>query len=181
MIDLKNVPSYMSQYFLVDGNNIANAIKDKNGKFKVENIKSVYRYLTEDLHVEKSKIFIFIDETTPCYVDDKEAFLNLETETQLSICPRNMSSLGFLLSLALQLEYCFIITNAPYEQYLIELENPFWIKCRIVKYLLVDRFIILCPEMSCDDLKQLFRSWINKNAEIDNNLNNLDKNAVIKT
>ena len=118
----------------------------------------LFRSLIEKLGFSKDKIHCICDPALKYYIDKPIEYEALLREGLIIEAPKEADE--FILSFALKLDFCFIISNDRYREYIDQLPSRQWLKERAISFIIIDEKICLSPNISYERINEIA---INKN------------------
>ena len=165
---------YLKEFHLyIDVNNVAHHGSDGNKAPKLENIIILGEHLRK-LGFAKEKIHYICDPGLKYYTDRRFEFEALIMDGLVVVAPKVADE--FILSYALRHDFCFIISNDKFREYLSQLPNKKWIEERRIPFMFIGNEVCLCPNISYEqvDLLPLDTKNCNQDNE-ESTLNVLEK------
>lgn len=119
----------------------------------------------------KEKIHFICDPALKFYIDKRFEFEALIMDGLIVEAPKVADE--FILSYALRHDFCFIISNDKFREYLGQLPNKRWIEERRIPFMFIGNDVCLCPNISYERVDLLPMDNEN-NSNQDNEITTLD-------
>ena len=137
---------YLNEYpIYIDGSNIAYFRHDKQKKPLLSDILLLYDYLVNSLEFKKENIYCICDPTLKYYIDKPIEYETLIKESIITEAPKVADE--FILSFALKHDFCFIISNDRFRNYIGQLPNKQWLEERRIPFMIIKDEICLSPNI----------------------------------
>lgn len=143
---LSKIPDLTKIYVYIDGNNVAYSQFNQFKKPLLSNIIILINYLIEKIGFSKDKIHCICDPSLKYYIDKQIDYKILIEEGVVSEAPKIADEI--ILSFALKHEFCFVISNDKFREYIKELPSKQWLEDRRINFLIIDEEICLSPNIS---------------------------------
>ncbi len=137
----------------IDGNNVAYSRQNKSEKPSLSDILLLIKYLREKLGFPIDKIYCICDPTLKYYIDKPTEYEALIKEGLIIEAPKVADE--FILSFALKLDFCFIISNDRFREYLDQLPSRQWLKDRTISFIIICEKICLSPNISYERINEM--------------------------
>ena len=138
---------HINEFFVyLDGSNIAYSRHNKSKNPKLSDILLVFDYLIKTLEFEKENIRCICDPSLKYYIDKPIEYKVLVEERTIIEAPKVADE--FILSFALKHEFCFIVSNDRFRQYIDQLPSKQWLKERRISFMLIDNQVCLSPNIN---------------------------------
>ncbi|HEC37715.1 MAG TPA: hypothetical protein ENI29_05720 [bacterium] len=142
----KEVPHLGECFIYIDGSNIAYSRHNKLKKPRLSDILLVFDYLIKTLEIKKENIRCICDPSLKYYIDKPIEYNVLIEERIIIEAPKVADE--FILSFALKHEFCFIVSNDRFRQYINQLPSKQWLEERRISFLLIDNQVCLSPNIN---------------------------------
>ncbi len=159
---------------ILDCNNIAYSRNNKLKPPSLSDILLVYELLKEKLHFKKKDIICICDPALKYRIDKPLEYKVLKKEGILIEAPKVADE--FILSYALKYDFCLIISNDKFREYIEQLPNKRWIEDRRISFLLINDEICLSPNIEYSNVPNFpeNKEKINQFEKIDSQISTLD-------
>ncbi len=144
-INLKDCPVY------IDGSNIAYSRFNELKKPILSDILMVYDYLIRILEFNSDNIHCICDPALKYHIDKPIEYQALIRECVIIEAPKVADE--FILSLALKRDFCFIISNDRFRNYIEQLPSKQWLEERRISFMIIDNTVCLSPNISYERLE----------------------------
>jgi len=155
---------YLSDFTIyIDGSNVAYFGFNKSKKPKLSNILQIINYLITEIGFKRKNIHCICDPSLKYYIDNPNEYENLVKEDVIIEAPKVADE--FILSFALKHDFCFIISNDRFRQYLDQLPSKQWLEERRISFMIINNEVCLSPNISYENLikeNNKFFSFIRK-------------------
>ena len=146
-------PNLSNCQIYIDGNNIAYFKFKKYDKPKLSNILLMIEYLIKVLGVNEKNIHCICDPSLKYYIDKPIEYKALIREGRITQAPKVADE--FILSFALKHEFCFIISNDKFREYIDQLPSKQWLEERRVNFMIIDDEVCLSPNIEFNKINTL--------------------------
>jgi len=153
MITIESFPNLKNIKILIDVCNICYYRKTDNGKPILANLTSILHYLVKELKVPKQNIICISDPALVWYIDDQKRFKRMIDSGEVINSPKKADE--FILGYALSCEFCLIISNDKYREYLKQLPREEWLQDRSVNFMIINGVTILSPNIELERIEIL--------------------------
>jgi len=147
------IPNLKQYHVYIDGNNVAYFRFNQQGKPVLSDILSLISYLIEELGFLKENIHCICDPSLRHYIDKLNEFEALIKEGVLIEAPKVADE--FILSFALKENFCFIISNDKFREYIDQLPSKQWLEDRRISFMVIDEEICLSPNFDLNRIDAL--------------------------
>jgi len=128
---------YLKEYpVYIDGSNVAYSSFNTFKKPLLSNIINLIRYLVQDLKFIKEKIYSICDPTLKYKIDKPIEYKMLFKKGLIIEAPKVADE--FILSFALKHEFCFIISNDKFREYINQLPSKQWLEERRISFMIIN-------------------------------------------
>jgi len=141
----KELPHLDEFFIYLDGSNIAYSRYNKLKKPILSDILLVIDYLIKTLEIEKKNIRCICDPSLKYYIDKPIEYKVLIEERIIIEAPKVADE--FLLSFALKHDFCLIISNDRFRQYLNQLPSKEWLEERRISFMIINNEVCLSPNI----------------------------------
>lgn len=170
MVDV--YPDLKESKFIIDVNNICYI----GGEIPIlRNLILVLDYLVKELNVTVENIYCICDPNLQFIIDNKKEFDKLKKNGIIFIAPKAADE--FILLLAQKFNFCFILSNDKYRQYIDQLPSKQWLRKRKVSFMIIRNQVCLSPDIEYDMLNNLI-SEEKENRTTFDVLRNIENNDV---
>jgi len=142
---LKDYPVY------IDGSNIAYSRFNELKKPILSDLLMVYDYLIKILKFKSENIHCICDPALKYYIDKPVEYQALVREGVIIEAPKVADE--FILGFALKNDFCFIISNDRFRNYIEQLPSKQWLEERRISFMIIDNKVCLSPNISCERLE----------------------------
>lgn len=149
-IVFKEFPHLNELFIYIDGSNIAYSRYNKIKKPMLSDILLVFDYLLKTLEIEKENIRCICDPTLKYYIDNPIEYEVLIKERIIIEAPKVADE--FILSFALQHDFCLIISNDRFRQYINQLPSKEWLEDRRISFMIINKEVCLSPNIDFDKI-----------------------------
>jgi len=158
----------------IDGSNVAYSSFNQWKKPLLSNIINLIGYLVKELKFAKESIFCICDPTLKYKIDKPTEYKILIKEGLIIEAPKVADE--FILSFALKREFCFIISNDRFRDYLDQLPSKQWLEERRVSFMIINDDVCLSPNISYEkiDVLPLNEEESNQEEQLDSKITTLD-------
>lgn len=137
---------YIKEYpIYIDGSNAAYSRFKNNKKPSLDDITLLINHVIVDLKFDREKIHCSCDPALRYYIDKPIEYEALIKEEVIVEAPKVADE--FILSFALKHEFCFIISNDKFREYLDQLPNKQWLDDRKVPFMFLGSKVCLSPNI----------------------------------
>lgn len=159
-------PCLVEYSVYIDGSNMAYARYNQWNKPLLGDIILLIDYLIEKLGFPKDKIHCICDPSLKYHIDKPVEYGILVKEGLITEASKVADE--FILGFALKHEFCFIISNDRFRQYLEQLPSKEWLENRKISFMIIDDEVCLSPNI---DYKKIDELSLNGNkVNIDNDI-----------
>lgn len=138
---------YLLEYQIyIDANNVAYSRFIKFEKPILYDILALIEYLVNILGFPKQNIHCICDPSLKYYIDKPVEFQALIKEGLIIEAPKVADEM--ILGFALKHEFCFIISNDRFREYLDQLPSKQWLEDRRVSFMFIGDDICLSPNIN---------------------------------
>ncbi len=141
----KEFPHLEEFSIYIDGSNIAYSRHNKLKKPKLSDILLVFDYLIKTLDIKKENIRCICDPSLKYYIDKPTEYKVLIEERIIIEAPKIADE--FILSFALKDEFCFIVSNDRFRQYINQLPSKEWLEERRISFMIIDNQVCFSPNI----------------------------------
>ena len=135
----------------IDGSNVAYSRFNELKKPILSDILLIYDYLINNLEFKHEKIHCICDPTLKYYIDKPIEYQALIREGVIIEAPKVADE--FILGFAFKHDFCFIISNDRFRNYIEQLPSKQWLEIRRISFMLIDDKVCLSPNISYEGLK----------------------------
>lgn len=153
MITIESFPDLKNIKILIDVCNICYCRKTDNGKPISANLISILHYLVKELEIPRQNIICISDTALIWHIDDPKRFKRMIESGEVIKSPKKADE--FILGYALSCEFCLIISNDKYREYIKQLPSEEWLQDRSVNFMIINGVTILSPNIELERLKVL--------------------------
>lgn len=174
--------SYLKEFSLIiDGDNIAYSRFNKRKKPLLADIILLINHLVEECMFKKENIFCIVGPSLKYYIDKPTEFEVLIKEGLITEASKVADE--FILSFALKHEFCFIISNDKFRQYINQLPSKQWLEDRRVSFMFIGDQVCLSPNIEYDkiDILSLNGNEVNNHNDIKEEITTIDVFKIIKS
>jgi len=143
---LNEFPIYM------DVNNIAYSRYNNLKKPVLSDILLVCDYLINRSGFKKENVYCISDPSLKYYIDKPIEYQALIGEGIIIEAPKVADE--FILSFALKHEFCFIISNDRFREYLEQLPSKEWLEDRRISFMIINEEVCLSPNLNYEKILQ---------------------------
>ncbi|MBA7565641.1 hypothetical protein ES708_07326 [subsurface metagenome] len=142
---------YLLEYpIYIDINNVAYSRFNKFEKPLLRDILALIDYLRNDIGFPKENIHCICDPSLKYYIDKPNEFKALIKEGLIIEAPKVADEM--ILSFALKYEFCWIISNDKFREYIDQLPSKKWLEDRRISFMIIEDGVCLSPNI---DYKQI--------------------------
>ena len=142
---------YLLEYpVYIDINNVAYSRFTKFKKPLLMDILTLIDYLRNNIGFPEENIHCICDPSLRYYIDKPNEFKALIEEGLVIEAPKVADEM--ILGFALKHEFCWIISNDQFREYIAQLPSKKWLEDRRVSFLIIDDGVCLSPNI---DYKQI--------------------------
>jgi len=168
---------------ILDCNNIAYSRNNQVKSPSVSDILLLYKFLLDELKFKKKDIICICDPALKYRIDKPIEFQALLKERLLIEAPKVADE--FILSYGLKYEFCFIISNDKFREYIDQLPYKRWVEDRRISFLFINDQVCLSPNINIEEINKVQPNDVKskKSKENDNQittLNILEKMEEVK-
>jgi len=158
----------------IDGNNMAYSRFNKIEKPSLSDILSLIKHLIENLGFSRENVHCICDPSLKYNIDKPIEYQALIKEGIIKEAPKIADEM--ILGFALKHEFCFIISNDRFRNYLGQLPGSQWLEERRVSFMIINDSVCLSPNISYKkiDLLKLNGGNSNQEEQIDSEITTLD-------
>ncbi len=149
-ICFKKYPNLREYPVYIDGSNIAYSRYNKLKKPLLSDILLVCTYLINTLEFKKENVHCICDPTLKYYIDKPIEYEALIIEGFIIEAPKVADE--FILSFALKHDFCFIISNDRFRNYIGQLPSKHWLEDRRISFMIINNEICLSPNINYEKL-----------------------------
>lgn len=153
----------------IDGSNIAYFRFNKYEKPVLSDIILSINHLIEEFGFAKENIHCICDPSLRYHIDKPIEYEALGREKIIIEAPKVADE--FILSFALKHEFCFIVSNDKFRNYLDQLPSREWLEERRISFMIIGDEVCLSPNIEYDKLDSLPLDDKGKNIEESNQKN----------
>lgn len=162
---------YLKDYRVyIDGSNIAYSRFNGIKKPILSDILTVYDYLI-NLGFKLKKIHCICDPTLKYNIDKPIDYQALIREGVIIEAPKVADD--FILSFALKHDFCFIISNDRFRDYIEQLPSKQWLEERRISFMIIDNKVCLSPNIEFERL-QSFKKIGSDNVSLKQQITTLE-------
>ena len=165
----KKFPYLREIHVYIDGSNIAYFRFNKCEKPALSDIILSINHLIEDLGFAKENIHCICDPSLRYHIDKPIEYEALVREKIITEAPKVADE--FILSFALKHEFCFIVSNDKFKDYLDQLPSREWLEERRVSFMIIGNEVCLSPNIEYEKIDILPLDDNGKNNEKFNHKN----------
>lgn len=137
---------YLLEYpVYIDVNNVAYSQFNKHGKPILSDILLLLDYLINKIGFPKENIYSICDPSLKHYIDKPNEFNALIKDAVILEAPKVADEM--ILGFALKHNFCFIISNDRFREYINQLPSKKWIQERRVSFMLIEDAVCLSPNI----------------------------------
>jgi len=129
----------------IDGNNVAYTNYTKHSKPLLSNIINVICYLIEEIGFLRNNITCICDPSLRYYIDKPAEFKMLVKEGVIHEAPKVADEM--ILNFALKHEFCFIISNDRFKEYIDQLPSKEWLEERRIPFMIIRDNVTISPNV----------------------------------
>jgi len=168
---------YLLEYpVYIDVNNVAYSRIDQQEGPSLSDILLLIDYLINVIGFPKENIYSICDPSLKHYIDKPDEFSVLIKEGVILEAPKVADEM--ILGFALKCNFCFIISNDKFREYIDQLPSRRWIQERRVSFMFIEESVCLSPNI---DYSRIDLLPLNENnSEDTNQLTTLDVLTNIK-
>jgi len=148
---LIKVPNLKDNPIYIDGSNIAYSRYNQHKKPILSDILIVYDYLRNTLEFKKENIHCICDPALKYYIDKPIEYQVLIKEGVIIEAPKVAGE--FILSFAIKHDFCFIISNDRFRNYIEQLPSKQWLEERRISFMIIDDNVCLSPNINFERLQ----------------------------
>lgn len=174
--------SYLKEFpIIIDGDNIAYSRFNKRKKPLLDDIILLINHLVEECMFKKENIFCIVGPSLKYYIDKPTEFKALIKEGIIIESPKYADE--FILSFALKHEFCFIISNDKFKQYIHQLPSKQWLEDCRVSFMSIGDQVCLSPNIEYDKINVLLlnSNEVNSHNDIKEEITTIDVFKLIKS
>jgi len=153
MITIESFPDLKNIKILIDVCNICYCNKTDNGKPILANLISILHYLVKELEILRQNIICISDPALVWHIDDPKRFERMIESGEVIKSPKKADE--FILGYALSCEFCLIISNDKYREYIKQLPSEEWLQDRSVNFMIINGVTILSPNIELERIEIL--------------------------
>jgi len=137
---------YLNQFHVyIDVNNVVYFGCDKNKTPKLKNLIELLSQLIEVYGFKRERLHCICDPALRYHIDQRKEFEALIRDGLIVIAPKVADE--FILSFAQNHEFCFIISNDRFREYIPQLPGKQWIEERRVSFMILEDKVCLSPNI----------------------------------
>jgi len=129
----------------IDGNNVAYTNFTKDSKPLLSNIINLISHLIEEIGFLRNNIICICDPSLRYHIDKPLEFKMLVKEGIIHEAPKVADEM--ILNFALKHEFCFIISNDRFKEYIDQLPSKQWLEERRVPFMIIGDNISISPNI----------------------------------
>lgn len=137
-------------YVFIDGNNVAYSRFNQCKEPILSDIVIIISYLIEKIGFSKNRIYCICDPSLKYYIDKPIEYKALIEEGIISEATKVADE--FILSYALRHEFCFIISNDKFRDYIDQLPSKQWLNDRRISFMIINDEVCLSPNIDYEKL-----------------------------
>ncbi|MFX1570115.1 MAG: hypothetical protein ACFFCV_17295 [Promethearchaeota archaeon] len=149
----KDYPILKELHVYIDCNNVAYSQFNQYQVPLLSDIISLLHYLTKELGFSEENIHCICDPSLRYYIDKPVEFEVLVKEGKIVEAPKIADE--FILSFALKHDFCFIISNDKFRDYLCQLPSNQWLEERRVTFMIIDSEVCLSPNINYEKIEKI--------------------------
>lgn len=165
----------LQNHIYIDGNNVAYSRFNKFEKPMLCDILALIEYLVKIIGFRREKIHCICDPSLKYYIDKPTEFQVLIKEGLISEAPKIADEM--ILSFALKHDFCFILSNDKFRDYIEQLPSKKWLEDRRISFMIIDNQVCLSPNIDYKDI-ELVLSNNEKKYQNENSQSNKDKKGI---
>jgi len=135
----------------IDGSNVAYSRFNELKKPILSDILLIYDYLINNLEFKLEKIHCICDPTLKYYIDKPIEYQALIREGVIIEAPKVADE--FILGFAFKHDFCFIISNDRFRNYIEQLPSKQWLEIRRISFMIIDNEVCLSPNINFEKLQ----------------------------
>lgn len=139
----KKFPNLKEYNVYIDGSNVAYSRFNQFKKPILSDILLVFNHLIEELGFKKEKIYCICDPSLKYNIDKLNEYEALLRERLIIESPKIADE--FILSFTLKHDFCFIISNDKFRNYLDQLPSKQWLIERRISFMIINNEVCLSP------------------------------------
>lgn len=136
----------------IDGSNVAYA-RHNNRNPSLDDITLQLNHLIVDLEFDRKNIYCICDPGLKYHIDKPIEYEALVKEEVIIEAPKVADE--FILSFALRHDFCFIISNDKFREYLDQLPSQQWLEDRRISFMFVSKKVCLSPNINYKMIQSL--------------------------
>ncbi len=183
MITIESFPDLKNIKILIDVCNICYYQKTDDGKPILANLMSVLHRLIKELEIPRHNIICISDPGVVRYMDDSKKFQKMIDSGEVIKSPKTADE--FILGFALSCDFCLIITNDKYRDYIKQLPSEEWLQDRSVNFMIINGVTVLSPNIDLEKLsgrvRKTFTEKISENTGEFISITKLEKITLSET
>jgi len=148
MITIESFPDLKNIKILIDVCNICYCRKTDDGKPILANLTSILHYLVKELEIPRQNIICISDPALIWHIDDPKRLKRMIESEEVIKSPKKADE--FILGYALSCEFCLIISNDKYREYIRQLPSEEWLQDRSVNFMIINGVTILSPNIELE-------------------------------
>ena len=137
----------------IDGNNVAYTNYTYDNKPLLSNIINFISYLIKEIGFHKENIHCICDPSLRYYIDKPSDYKMLVKEGVIHEAPKVADEM--ILNFALKHEFCFIISNDRFKEYIDQLPSKQWLEERRVPFMIIGHNISISPNVEYNKIDLL--------------------------
>lgn len=138
-------PHLLEYPVFIDANNVAYYNFNMSEKPQLNDILTLIEYLIEKIGFSKNNIYCICDPSLKYYIDKPIEFETLLKEGLIIDAPKVADEM--ILGFALKHEFCFIISNDRFREYIEQLPSRKWLEDRRVPFMIIGDQVCLSPNI----------------------------------
>ena len=176
-----NFPHLKEFLIYIDGSNIAYTRYNQWNKPVLNDIILLIDYLIEKLGFPKDKIHCICDPSLKYHIDKPIEYKILVKEGLITEASKAADE--FILSFALKHEFCFIISNDKFRQYINQLPSKQWLEDRRVSFMFIGDQVCLSPNIEYEkiDVLSLNGNEVKNHNDIKEEITTIDVFKLIES
>ncbi|MFW9880252.1 MAG: hypothetical protein ACFFG0_44835 [Candidatus Thorarchaeota archaeon] len=134
----------------IDGSNVAYSRYNTLKKPLLSDLLLLLDYLIKELKFKKERIFCICDPALKYNIDKPNEYIALIAEGIIIEAPKVADE--FILGFALKHEFCFIISNDRFRNYIDQLPSKQWLEERRITFMIINNEVCLSPNIEYNKL-----------------------------